>query len=269
MMTDRKRTVDRAEEKESRKVSDSVWKKGLDHTTLQREGRDDSESERRYLEAFESHLDAKVIDRLEIRYGQWIPPERLASCRKRSLHYETDQEFENRLTRLNPEIDSKDLDLTQGYFNGHEPHVRRNREALATNVHERLHHLSDPRAAELLGKHLYEGMTEELAEEERDFQIKLWSIERSSNGHVTVMEPLEFYREEKITYRHLREHVPESVLMEAYFQGDIRRLVQTLDAKLGEGTWRELRDLLDKTDRDPDGEALSKIRRLLDPRRGR
>jgi len=227
--------------------------------------------EREFLEPgrleYERDLDRKILDRLEVRYARWIEPKRLAEAREKLIHYESDPEFEEGLGRRVPDLDASEKAAFKGYYDGRSLHVRRDIEGLSTNVHERLHSLADPKAAEILGEHVVEGMTQELADREQDLTIRLWRYERRPNGGLEAIPPPEYYEAEKITYRKLCDLAGESALMEAYFQGDGRRLQQSVDAQLGDGAWTAIRSLLEQYSRSGDPEALARAHRLLSSRR--
>ncbi len=248
------KALDPAELTETKKLKE-VEKKLRESETL------DREAWARYR--LEHKLDEKVLNRLEIRYGQWIPQERLGAARKEMAEFQEKSDFEADLAEKEPGKTKEEIERTVGYVEKDDVHVKRNIEAPGTLVHERLHTLSHPEAKEALGEHLYEGMTEELASRETDFQMKLHSYERRSDGSYEVKPPPEYYPEQRLTVRHMTSWIPESATMEAYFQGDDRRIREFVDYAHGEGSWETAKELLEKAQKNNDKEALAEARELL------
>ena len=211
----------------------------------------------------EQDLDNKAIDRLQIRHGQWIPPERVADARKEAATFQEKSDFEAELAEREPGKTKEEIERTAGYMDGDDVRVKRNIETPGTLVHERLHTLSHPEAKKALGGHLYEGMTEDLALRETDFNTKLHSWERRTDGTYEIKPPPEYYPENRETLNLIQARVPESALMEAYFQGNDKRLEAFIDHDCGDGTWKETKKLLEEAEKNGDRKALEKARKLL------
>ena len=215
--------------------------------------------ERRKIEA---GLDEKILDRIEILYGHWIPQNRLAEARKENVQFQEKTRFQSELrSRLGQQ--KPNVERIVGYETGNNIRVEKNTEAPGTLVHERLHSVSHPEARKILGTHLYEGFTEELASRESDFQLRLHNYENTREGILKTEKPREYYPENRATLRLIMARVPESALMEAYFQGDDSRIEEFIDCDGGKGTWRKIRELLEKAENEKDLQALQRARELL------
>ncbi|MFH1930169.1 MAG: hypothetical protein ABIN18_01110 [Pseudomonadota bacterium] len=248
------KALDPVEVVENRKL------KEIDSKILKGENPEREAFERQRIER---NMDTEVLNRSEMRYGQWISPERLAAARKEVAAFQEKGDFKSELTRRDPVASPEEIERTVGYQTGNEVRVERNTEAPGTLVHERFHSLSHPEAKNVLGKHLYEGMTEELALRESDYQSKLYKWERLDDGSYRIEPPPEYYPENRASLNIIRAKVPEAPLMEAYFQGNDKRLEAFIDHDCGDGTWKEAKELLETAEKSNDREALEKARKLL------
>ncbi len=214
------------------------------------------------VELLEKEMDKKIVDKIEILYGQWIPPERIAEARRQNVQFQEDKEFQAELkSRLS--LQESEAKQVVGFESGSDVRVERNVEAPATLVHERFHSLSHPEARKVLGTHLYEGLTEELASRESDFQMPLYSYEKAGDGVIRIESPREYYSENRATLSLIMARAPESALLEAYFQGNDARLEAFVDHECGKGAWEKVKELLEKVENDKDTQALRRAREIL------
>ena len=217
------------------------------------------------LDRIDRDLDAKLMDRIEAKYSQWIPAERLTAARGSQPEIRRDQEFEEGLKKISPGMDEEDAERVVGYKTDQGVFVRRNQDVPTTLAHERFHQVAHPEAEAAMGKHLYEGMTEDLANQEFP-SLKLYEYERRPDGRLTVNSPQEVYPKKTETFTLLQSQVPQSCCMEAYFKGDTQRLEAFVDAEHGQGSWREIRSLLDRAEQEGDTQALNRAREILKSR---
>jgi hypothetical protein len=222
----------------------------------------DNTREAAALEKIDADLDKKLMNNIEMKYSQWIPPERLAAARQELPEIQNKAAFESELKERFP-AEGESAEQIQGYYTGRDVRVRRTTEVPTTLAHERFHQVSHPDAREKMGNHLYEGMTEDLANEEFR-SLKLYRYERTENGTYKVLPPREVYPRETETLRLLRSQIPESCFNEAYFKGDTTRLEAFVDHHHKKGTWNEVRTLLNRAE--TDDKALEKARDLLKSR---
>jgi len=222
----------------------------------------DNTREAAALEKIDADLDKKLMNNIEMKYSQWIPPKRLAAARQERPEIQNQAAFESELKERFP-AEGESAEQIQGYYTGRDVRVRRNAEVPTTLAHERFHQVSHPDAREKMGNHLYEGMTEDLANEEFR-SLKLYRYERMENGTYQILPPREVYPHETETLQLLRSQIPESCFNEAYFKGDTTRLEAFVDHQHKKGTWNEVRNLLKKAE--TDGKALEKARNLLKSR---
>lgn len=201
------------------------------------------------LEQQYEQLDKTVRERLEIRYSEWIPPEKVAAERQKLTEIQGKQEYQRELAERFPYLRPEEREAIVGYVDDTGAHLERNIQTPATLVHERLHGFSHPEAKRVLGNHLYEGLTEELASREADLYLKLKDVP-------------ECYPENRETLNLIKARVPESALLQAYFLGNDSRLQAFIDHDLGEGTWENVKELLERADRGS-RDALEEARQIL------
>lgn len=211
--------------------------------------REIGETEVAHLQGLDRNLNEHVLNHLEIRYSRWLPPERLAAERQRIARIEPKEDLQQNLRENFPDIPAAERQAVLGYCSGDERHIERNMQTPSTLLHERLHGLSHPEAKSVLGNHLYEGLTEDLATGNPEFYLKL------KDTKVCYPENLE-------TVKLLRARMPESALYDAYFKGDDRRIKDYVDGDLGDGAWDRVRELLQQAE-DGNQEALQEAKRIL------
>lgn len=68
---------------------------------------------------------------------------------------------------------------------------------------------------------------------------------------------------DRATLNIIKAKVPEAPLMEAYFQGNDKRLETFIDHDYGDDTWKEAKNLLETAEKSNDQVALEKVRKLL------
>jgi hypothetical protein len=213
------------------------------------------------LEHIYRDLDKNLMNRVGVKYGKYIPAERLTAAKQVKPEIQSRQEFETELKHRFP-ADADHAEQVMGYQVGSEVHVKKNSEIPTTLAHERFHQIAHPESEKVLGNHLYEGMTEDLANQEYH-SLKLYSYERMENGDYKVIPPPEIYPEKRATLNLIKAQVPESCLFEAYFQGNDKRLESFIDSDHGKGAWKEIKSLLEKAEKKGDRKSLEKARKLL------
>jgi len=97
-------------------------------------------------------------------------------------------------------------------------------------MHERLHQLSDPRAAELLGTQRYEGVTQDLT--------------LKALGQEPAIGEATGYPEQRALAHKLRKLCGDGAIEKVYFQGDPTELKACLERNLGNGGVERLRKKL-------------------------
>lgn len=172
-------------------------------------------------------LDRHTLERIERRFGGYIPPERLEEARRRPVEFQRHRKYLEHLKRegLRPAERERIL----GDFDKDERVIYIDREHILvpkTLAHERLHQLGDERFRALLGSKLDEGMTEHLA--------------REIATDPELVDVGKCYPRERRIIEMLSARVGEDTLKRAYFQGDWLPLKQRLDRELGEGALAEI-----------------------------
>lgn len=185
----------------------------------------EEEALRRHLEGLDRHL----LERIERRFGEYIPKEKLERAREHKPHFQKHKEYLEHLRReynYEPKEGERVLGDCRGdgickiYIDREHPLVPK------TLAHERLHQLADPQTRALLGSKLHEGLTEYLAcEISPDPQIK---------------DLGEAYPKERRLIEMLFARAGGDALKRAYFQGDGQLLQQRVNRDLGEGALEEI-----------------------------
>lgn len=165
-------------------------------------------------------LDREMLRRIEARFGQYIPEEKLAEAKRLQPRFLSAQEYREHLQNLGlTEDEGKKIlgDFSQGEvtLNYEDPRVP------GTLVHERLHHLADTGLKDLCGPRLHEGLTERFAQEVSPYPFL--SRER------------QIYPEEQRVVELLWARAGPEALAKAYFRGDLSELRVRLDQDLGPG----------------------------------
>lgn len=177
--------------------------------------------------------DQLYTERLCQRYRDLVPPETIRAMQDQPTVFEDRKHFEQSYLRADGQRPAEDV---VGFSRGPiEPaHVATDHlQMRKTIIHERLHQLSDPGAAERLGPKLDEGITEDLAIKELGSE---WNPELPRS-----------YPEERAMAHKVRELCGDRAVDRAYFQGDTRELRTCLDDHLGKGSLDKLKELADRS----------------------
>lgn len=199
-------------------------------------------SERRDVDPIEKQIDDRVqtycreidntyTERLCERYGRMVPPERIQAVKDLPTVFEDRQKFEQSYREA---TGGQEAENVVGFSRGTlEPaHVESEHDQIRkTTIHERLHQLADPRAEELLGTELNEGITEDLAIRELGSE---WDPELPRS-----------YTKERALASKVRELCGDQAVEQAYFRGDTRELKACLDRQLGKSNLERLQALED------------------------
>jgi hypothetical protein len=173
------------------------------------------------LRTYFQDVDEQTVNALAEKYGHLVPPERLEHMANLPTQFETPADF---VKNYRAEFGERPEPGVVGYTErGHLAHVSTGDMpgVPETVVHERLHQLADPRAEQILGTKLCEGITEDLAVE-------------TSGQEPEPGDPVA-YPEARTSAHVLRNAVGDDAVEEAYFQGDTTTLKARLDEALEEG----------------------------------
>lgn len=175
-------------------------------------------------------IDRFHTERLCERYRHLVPAERIQRIKDLPTAFEERRDFE-RSCREARVPEPRDGSQVVGFsrYTVEPAHVDMDNPQLQKNaIHERVHQLSDPRARELLGEKVYEGVTEDLA-------IKELGEEPNS-------ELPRSYPQERATARELRKLCGDNAVDQTYFGGDARELRSSLEHRLGKESLEKLED---------------------------
>jgi hypothetical protein len=178
-------------------------------------------------------MDRFHTERLCERYRHLVPAERIQRIKDLPTVFENRKEFERSYDLADGHRPPESRQVA-GFSKGTDEaaHVDMDDTQLEkTAIHERVHQLSDPRANELLGRNVNEGVTEDLAIKE---------LGRQPNPDL----PRSYLRE-RATAQELRKMCGDNAIDRAYFQGDAGELRACLDRRLG-------KESLDKLERAAD-----------------
>ena len=173
------------------------------------------ETDSHKLRTYFQDVDEQTVKVLAEKYGHLVPPDRLEHLANQPTRFETPADFKKNYRAAFGQPPEPGL---VGYTEcDHPAHV--NTEDMPgvpeTVVHERLHQLADPRAEQILGTKLCEGITEDLAIE-------------TSGQEPEPGDPVA-YQEGRASAHVLRNMVGDDAIKEAYFQGDTTKLKSRLD----------------------------------------
>jgi len=176
-------------------------------------------------------IDQASVEQLARVYREAASPERLGIMAALPTKFEPREAFERSYHHAtggkpSPEITGFSEGLSSpAHVSAESPH-----EVPEITMHERVHQLSHPHAAELLGPDRYEGMTQELA---------LKALERETrSGEATA------YPEQTAFAHRLRARCGDGAVETLYFQGDASELRACLDRSLGPDGAEQLRKRL-------------------------
>jgi len=170
------------------------------------------------LRTYFQDVDEQTVKVLSEKYGHLVPPERLERMANQPTQFETPKDF---IKTYRDAFGEKPEPGVVGYTElGHPSHVSTvdMSGVPETVVHERLHQLADPRAENILGTKLCEGITEDMAIE-------------TSGQKPEPGDPVA-YPEDRASARTLRNKVGDDAINTAYFQGDASKLKAGLDEAL-------------------------------------
>lgn len=180
----------------------------------------EEEALRRHLE----RLDRTVLERIERRFGEYIPKERLERAKEQKPNFQKHEEYLEHLKReynYKPKEGERVLGDCRG---GGVCKITIDREqplVPGTVAHERLHQLRDERFKQFCGKRLHEGLTEYLARQiSPDPQIRDFGDSYPKGRRLVEM---------------LSARAGDDALKRAYFQGDWQLLKRRVESDLGEG----------------------------------
>jgi hypothetical protein len=172
------------------------------------------------LRTYFQDVDEQTVKVLAEKYGHLVPPDRLKHMANQPTQFETPENFvDNYRAAFGEQPEPGVVGYTEA---GHPSHV--STEDMAgvpeTAMHERLHQLADPRAEQILGTKLCEGITEDLAIE-------------TSGQEPEPGDPVA-YPEERASAHALRNAAGNDAVEEVYFKGDPTTLKARLDGALEE-----------------------------------
>ena len=186
------------------------------------------------VQSYCREIDREATERLCERYRDLVPAERIQAVKDLPCVFEDRKQFERSYREA---TNGKDAEGVVG-FSRHtlEPaHVETEHEQIRkTTIHERLHQLADPRAEQILGTKMNEGVTEDLAIREMGSE---WDHELPRS-----------YVKERALASQVREMCGDQAVDRAYFQGDTRELKACLDRNLGKKNLDRLENLKDESD---------------------
>jgi len=182
---------------------------------------------------FFEDLDRAAIERLEETYGDSVSAETFERMKDLPSSFESRKEFEKSYAEVagkkpDPEV--------WGFSTGLEgpAHIRADELGAVpkTVIHESMHQLSHPEAANLLGKPLYEGITEDMAARAGELQSS----------------ELQGYPGETRAAREIIERCGEEAVKKAYFEGNGSELLKRVEDNLKERASENLKPDLEKND---------------------
>ena len=178
-------------------------------------------------------LDRFHTERLCERYRHLVPADRIQKVKDLPTAFEERRDFERSYERAAGRRLPEGKRVT-GFAQGPDEAAHVDIDDLQlekTAIHERLHQLSDPRAMEVLGEKMHEGITEDLAIKE---------LGRQPNPELPRSYP-----QERAAAQELRKMCGDDAVDRAYFAGDTRELRRCLEHRLGKGN-------LDRLEQTPD-----------------
>ena len=120
-----------------------------------------------HFQKYLRETDQGIVDSLSQRYRHVALPERIKALTDLPTQFEERDRFDQSLRVAGGEPPPSGRVLGFSRYGSESAHVAVDHLQIPKTIaHERLHQLSDPYAPEILGRRLYEGMTEVLAREE-------------------------------------------------------------------------------------------------------
>lgn len=190
------------------KPADQPFHKPLDHAE-------------RGIRTYFDDLDRAAVDTLSERYAGIVPEERLLAMRELPTQFEDRQHFDASYVAATGKEPGEGVG---GFSQGIDQpaHVLTEDADSVPEIvmHERVHQLSHPDAARVLGDELYEGATEDIALDAARLDPELW--------------PAQGYPEETRRAAEMRETLGSDAVEKAYFHGDTSELRQRIESRLSE-----------------------------------
>lgn len=190
--------------------------------------RADAGGDRELRAAVLRQLDRGVLENIQKRYGNHIPPERLEEARSRDTEFVSKAQYE-RFLQTKYGFPDREASRVLGHFDPAENQtwVSDARPLTLKRIaHERIHQLGHPKSEAELGRPLYEGLTQVLA------------VEAVGDPHLKD-DPSVYPREVRVTHM-LRALAGPDATERAYFAGDTTALRTGIDRKLGAGSFAEV-----------------------------
>lgn len=182
---------------------------------------------------FWEEMDRRAIEKIELKYGDYIDKERLKEAKSIRTRFETHEQFLRDIKNVYPE---KDCENILGYMKeGTQPVIDKDqRDKNKTIFHERLHQIRREDFKNELGPGMDEGLTEHFAIE--------------CAGNMELKDIPECYPNERRIIETLIARVGERPFVLAYFRGYIPILEDAIDKELGKGALREIAYWVEKKD---------------------
>jgi len=165
--------------------------------------------------------DEATIHDIEKRYGDLIPPGRLAEMRANPTAFETDKEFRAHFAERFGELPEEGT-LGWTVTPTEAPHVSTGELSSVPEIiyHERLHQAADSETARTISRDWNEGMTQAFTER---------ATRTSHEGEVNIPYP-----EETVRAKRVAEIVGWDAVEKLYFTGDKTDLARECERKSGE-----------------------------------
>lgn len=188
--------------------ADQPFRKPLDHAE-------------RGIRTYFDDLDRAAVDTLSERFEGIVPEERLLAMRELPTQFEDREQFESSYAAASGEAPGEGVG---GFSQGIDQpaHVLGEDAQSVPEIvmHERVHQLSHPDAARVLGGELCEGVTEDVALGAARLDPEFW--------------PAQGYPEETRRAAQMRETCGSEAVEKAYFQGDTSELRQRIERRLSD-----------------------------------
>ena len=173
-------------------------------------------------------MDRACVERLGQLYRGVAPPERLKAMEKLPTRFVARAEFEREYRTISGQKPSPEvLGCSQGLEAPALVSIESPQLVPEVAMHERVHQLSDPRAAQMLGGQRYEGVTQDLA--------------LKALGKTPAAGEVSGYPEQRASAHELRELCGDQAVEKVYFQGEPSELKACLDRALGDGRAEQFR----------------------------
>lgn len=196
-----------------------------------------SSTERQALKRILREFDTSALQKLEARYGSYIPKEVLAAAKKKPSTFLDESAYQSWLRRAYPDVSRREL---RGVVGDTHPltgsvTVNRNQANLVrTLAHERVHQLAHPRFRASFGRDLDEGTTDYFA--------------ARVSGDLHLVDDIVGYPAQRDLAGMISARVGEAPLARAYFRGEFDTLAGALERNLGPRSFATLQGHLSRGD---------------------